>query len=67
MPGPRKTALRAGVYAAGSLGAVQDAKRTNYFRNAKSCRLGQHAWLFGAECAVCSVCGLTVEKEKVKP
>ncbi len=66
MSGPRKAALVAGVYAAGTLGSVQRENRSNFFRRTKDCRMGRHQWLFGAECAVCSVCGETVEKSKVE-
>lgn len=66
MSGPRKKTLVAGVYRAGTLADMQAENRSNYFRKTKACRMGRHQWLFGAECAVCSVCGETVDKQKVE-
>ena len=64
MSGPRKQKLQSGWYAAHSLGEAQPRKRGRFERS-QPCRLTPHAWLFGAECAVCSVCGVTVPKSEV--
>lgn len=64
MKGHRNKRIVAGGYAAGSLGGVQAEKPVHHFRTTKGCRAGNHAWLFGAVCAVCSQCGYTVDKNE---
>jgi len=64
MSGPRKRSIQAGLYAAGSLGSVQD-KRSVGFR-VRHCNHANHAWIFGDESAVCTKCGKTVPKGEVQ-
>lgn len=65
MSGPRKKSLVAGVYAAGSLGSLQGRKSSGFPRGTH-CKPANHSWLFGADCAVCSQCGKTVDKTTVE-
>lgn len=67
MKGHRNKRIVAGGYAAGTLGELQSEKPAHHFAKSKGCRAGNHSWLFGAVCAVCSQCGYTVDRSGVEP
>jgi len=66
-----KKAKRSGELAAGSLGDLQPDKKPpadfhNGFFQYKPHKRHQHAWVYGTDNAVCTVCGHTVPKAQAQ-
>ena len=53
-----------GELGANGLGSIQSRKREHTWGRCGTAKHPNHSWLLGEICAVCSHCGLTVEKGK---